>query len=59
MSVRSKREAEGMYLLDLNIFHGRRQVAETQAKLAADSPLLIRGPMCARGQLVIALQIVP
>jgi len=59
MSVRSRRESEGMYLLDLNIFHGRRRIIETEAKLSTDSPLLIRGPMCSRGQLVIALQIGP
>jgi hypothetical protein len=59
LSVKSKREEEGMYFLDLHIYHNRRRIVETEAKLGPDSPLLIRGPLCAKGQLVVALQIVP
>jgi hypothetical protein len=59
LSERSQREPDGLYLLDLRIFHDRRRIIDTKAKLGPDSPLLIRGPMCSRGQLVIAVQIIP
>ena len=58
LSVRSKREGNGEYLEDIEIFHDDHRILQTQARLGAESPLLIRGPMHERGQLVIALQIV-
>jgi hypothetical protein len=57
--VKAKRKPEGAYMLDLGIYQDKRCLVETQAKLGPNSPLLIRGPMHARGQLVIVLQVQP
>lgn len=53
------KEARGGYLLNLQLFHDERQLVETEAVLAPDSPLFIRGPLHARGQLLIVLQVQP
>ena len=55
----NSKEARGGYLLNLQLFHDRRPLVETEAKLAPDSPLFIRGPLHARGQLLIVLQVQP
>ncbi len=57
LAVKSKREPGGSYLIDLKVFHDQRHILESQVKLMPNSPLLIRGPMCSHGQLVIALQV--
>jgi hypothetical protein len=59
LCVKSKRKADTAYLLDLCIYQDKRCIVQTQAKLGPNSPLLIRGPMHARGQLVIVLQVQP
>lgn len=59
MCVKSKRVEEGSYLLNVALFHDRRPVMEANVKLGPKSPLFIRGPMHARGQLIIALQVLP
>jgi hypothetical protein len=59
LCVKSKRKAETAYTLDLSIYQDKRCIVQTQAKLGPNSPLLIRGPMHARGQLVIVLQVQP
>jgi hypothetical protein len=59
LCVKSKRKAEPAYTLDLSIYQDKRCIVQTQAKLGPNSPLLIRGPMHARGQLVIVLQVQP
>jgi hypothetical protein len=51
--------ARGGYLLNLHLFHDKRQLLESEAMLAPDSPLFIRGPLHARGQLLIVLQVQP
>jgi hypothetical protein len=59
LNVRPKRYAAGIYDLDVQIFHLRRRIIVTEAKLGVDSPMVIRGPQCSRGQLLIILQILP
>lgn len=59
MCVKSKRVEQGGYLLNVALFHDRRPVMEANVKLGPKSPLFIRGPMHARGQLIIALQVLP
>ena len=59
LCVKSKRQTEGAYMLDLKIFQDKRCLVETQAKLGQNCPLLIRGPMHERGQLIIVLQVQP
>ena len=60
-SVKARRatsvEARGGYLLNLQLFQDKRLLVESAARLAPGSPLFIRGPMCARGQIVIVLQV--
>ncbi len=61
LSVKARRavskEARGGYLLNLQLFHDKRPLLETEAKLAPGSPLFIRGPEYGHGQLIIALQV--
>jgi hypothetical protein len=57
--VKAKRAAgERNYTLKTTLYHDKRTIVETEAKLGPDTPLLIRGPMHARGQLLIVLQLV-
>lgn len=58
VSVKSKRLGESEYLLQIGLFHDRHTLVETEARLGPNSPLLIRGPMHARGQLLVVLQVV-
>ena len=53
----SAKEARGGYLLNLRLFQDQRQLVDSYAKLAPGSPLFIRGPLHARGQLMIVLQV--
>ncbi|MES2568847.1 MAG: hypothetical protein V4710_02190 [Verrucomicrobiota bacterium] len=55
----SAKEARGGYLLNLQLFQDKRQLVETEAKLAPESPLFIRGPLHASGQILIVLQVQP
>jgi hypothetical protein len=54
----ANREGEG-YRLKLEFFHDKRRIVETEAMLGAQSPLFIRGPMHARGQLIVVFEIKP
>jgi hypothetical protein len=51
------KEARGGYLLNLQLFHDKRPLVDTEAKLAPGSPLFIRGPQYGKGQLIIVLQV--
>jgi hypothetical protein len=58
LSVKSRRApGEKIYTVQISLVHDKRTLVETQAKLAPDSPLLIRGPMHERGQVIIVLQV--
>ena len=59
LNVKSTREANGMYLLKIQIFHDERGVVETRIRVGPNNPVLIGGPQCARGQLVIAIEVLP
>jgi hypothetical protein len=51
-------EARGGYLLSLQLFQDKRQIVDSEARLAPGSPLFIRGPECANGgQFVFVLQV--
>jgi len=56
LAVRKSAE-DGKLLLDLRLFQEDRLLVQTQAKLAPQSPLFLRGPLCDKGQLVIVLQV--
>jgi hypothetical protein len=51
------KEAQGGYLLSLQLFQDERPLVDAEVKLAPGSPLFIRGPQCANGQLIIVLQV--
>lgn len=51
------KEAQGGYLLSLQLFQDKRPLVDTEAKLAPGSPLFIRGPQYGKGQLIIVLQV--
>ncbi len=51
-------EARGGYLLSLQLFQDKRQIVDSDARLAPGSPLFIRGPECRNGgQFVFVLQV--
>lgn len=61
MGLRGRRsvskEAQGGYLLSLQLFQDNRPLVDSEVKLAPGSPLFIRGPQYGKGQLVIVLQV--
>ncbi len=59
VNVKSVREPKGTYLLNIQIFHDERSFLGTRVRVGPNSPLLIRGPACSDGQLVIAIQVLP
>jgi hypothetical protein len=57
LCAKAHHSGQSSYILDLQIFQDKRLLVQTEAKLGANSPLLIRGPMHARGQLIIVLKV--
>ena len=53
----TSKEARGGYLLSLQFYNEKRQLVDTEARLAPGSPLFIRGPEYGKGQIVFALMI--
>ena len=49
----------GSFRLHLEFFHDKRRLIETEARLGRGSPLFIRGPQHARGQLLVVFEIRP
>lgn len=58
LNVKSRREGV-CYMEDVEVFHDQRRILKTEARLALESPLLIRGPLHDDGQLVIVLEVLP
>ena len=56
--ARTVRE-HGNYRLNMEFFHDKRRLLETEAKLGPRSPIFIRGPMHARGQLIVVFEVKP
>lgn len=57
LRVDTKKPVPGGYALALQLFCEKRIIAQARAKLTRETPLFIRGPMVARGQLIILLKI--
>ena len=55
----SVKEARGGYLLNLELYQDKRPLVDTVAMIAPESPLFFRGPLHARGQILIVLQVLP
>ena len=55
LSIKSKREKNFSYLLNLQLFQETKMLAGFDAKLNRESPIFVRGPLCGKGQLVIVL----
>ncbi len=45
------------YNLAIDLYRGEKLLVTTQARLAKDAPLIIRGPQWGRGQLVFVLEV--
>ena len=57
MSVQASPGHTGNFPTDIVLYQNRKRLAELQAHLGPDSPLFIRGPQYAHGQLVIVLRV--
>jgi hypothetical protein len=55
----SIKEARGGYLLNLRLYQNEKPIVDTVALIAPESPLFFRGPMHAKGQIIVALQVQP
>jgi hypothetical protein len=55
----SVKEARGGYLLNLRLYQNEKPIVDTVALIAPESPLFFRGPMHAKGQIIVALQVEP
>lgn len=49
----------GKYRLNMEFFHDKRRLLQTEAMLGPKSPIFIRGPMHARGQLIVVFEVKP
>jgi len=58
VGAHATRQADG-YQLSLQFYHDKRCLVETQAKLGVGSPLIVRGPMHERGQIILVFEIRP
>jgi hypothetical protein len=57
LCAKAKKAGADAYQMKLSIYQDKRCLVQGEAKLGANSPLLIRGPMHARGQLIIVLKV--
>ena len=57
LSIKSKREKKPSYLLNLQLFQGSKMLAGFDAKLGAECPIFVRGPLYGKGQLVIVVSV--
>jgi hypothetical protein len=55
----SIKEARGGYLLNLRLYQNEKPIVDTVALIAPESPLFFRGPMYAKGQIIVVLQVQP
>jgi len=55
LRVATKVSTGHTYVLKLDLFQGPRPLATVETRLAPQSPLFIRGPLCGDGQLIIML----
>ena len=58
LSVKTHNEPGENYPMKIVLFQNRRRLAEFETHLSSESPLFIRGPLYAGGQLIIVLHIV-
>jgi len=57
LSVKTHNGPGGHYPATVTLFQSHHKLAEFETHLSPDSPLFIRGPLYARGQLVIVLHV--
>ena len=57
LRVDTKMPVPGGYALGLQLFREKKLLTEAQVKLTRTAPLFIRGPLIAKGQLIIVLMI--
>lgn len=54
-SVTSVKRAKYGYHLQFELYHKKKLIVKAEVRLARKSPLLIRGPLCGKGQIIIVL----
>ena len=60
LKVASKRDADSAVCTeDIQLYSNKRRILGTTIRLGPDSPVFINGPMHARGQVLIILQLQP
>lgn len=52
------KQEETHYLVRIELYQEKKLLLSTEAKLARDAPLYIRGPQWGKGQLILLLEIV-
>jgi len=57
LRVNCKHGSGKTYLLKLQLFQRTKMLTEFDAKVTAQSPLVIRGPQCKKGQLLFVLMV--
>lgn len=57
LRVDTRNPVPGGYAVGLQLFREKRMLAQARLNLTRGSPLFIRGPMVAKGQLVILLKV--
>ncbi len=57
LRVDTRTPVPGGYALGLQLFREKRVLAQARVNLTRGNPLFIRGPMVARGQLVVLLKV--
>jgi hypothetical protein len=55
LSIKSKREKNSCYVLNLQLFQETKMLTGFDAKLGLGCPIFIRGPLYGKGQLVIVV----
>ncbi len=58
VGAHATRQPDG-YQLNLQFYHDKRCLVETNAKLGVGSPLFVRGPMHVRGQIILVFEVRP
>lgn len=58
VGAKATREGGG-YRLNMEFFHDKRCILQTEAMLGPKSPIFIRGPMHKRGQIIVVFEVKP
>jgi hypothetical protein len=57
LEVKTESGRGGVYLLHFTLWHEKKMLLETKAKVMPGSPLFVRGPQYGRGQVVFVVEV--